>query len=98
GLELIENFLGVVGAVIVAHAGVIAADDEVGDAVIFADERVQNCLARAGVAHGQRHDGQHGAVFVVEVVDEDFVALHAGVGREIVGFGLAEQGGNEQAV
>ena len=97
-LELIENFLRIIGAVIVAHAGVVAADDEMGDAVILADQRVQNGLARAGVTHGQRHHGQHGAVFVVIVVDEHLVALHASIGRNVIGFGLADQRMNQQAV
>ena len=54
GLELVEDVLRVVGAVVVADAGVVAADDEVRAAVVPAHERVEDRLARAGVAHRGR--------------------------------------------
>src|SRR5438552_1681517 len=50
-LELVEDQLRVVGAVVVADAGMVAADDEVRAAVVLAAERVPDRLARAGIAH-----------------------------------------------
>src|SRR5690606_12733218 len=58
GLEAVEHALGVVGAVVVADARVVAPDDEVGAAVVLAAERVEDGLARAGVAHGGGEDGE----------------------------------------
>ena len=43
---------------VVAGAGVVAADDEVVGAVVAADDRVPQRLARAGHAHGQRQQRQ----------------------------------------
>ena len=53
-VELVEDVLRVVGAVVVADAGVVAADDEVRAAVVLAHQRVEDRLARAGVAHRRR--------------------------------------------
>src|SRR5436190_17597307 len=49
-LELVEDELRVVRAVVVADAGVITADDEVGAAVVLAADRVPDRLARARIA------------------------------------------------
>ena len=60
GFVLLESFLRLVGAVerlavgILAGTGMVAADDEVGAAVILADERVPDRFARAAHAHCQR--------------------------------------------
>ena len=51
--ERAEDVVRVVRAVIAAHAGVVAPDDEVGAAVVLAHDGVENRLARAGVAHGR---------------------------------------------
>src|SRR5215203_230868 len=44
-VDLVEDLLGVVGAVVVARASVVAADDEVSGAVVATDDRVQHRLA-----------------------------------------------------
>ena len=51
---VVEDLLRVVGAVVVADAGVVAADDEVRGAVVAADDRVQDRLAGPGVVHLRR--------------------------------------------
>ena len=51
GREAVEDLLRVVGSVVGADAGMVAADDQVRDAVVLARERVEECLARPGVAH-----------------------------------------------
>src|ERR671911_2335131 len=45
-----DQLLGLEGAVVAANAGVVAADDEVGAAVVLADQGVQDGLAGPGVA------------------------------------------------
>src|SRR6476620_4140737 len=47
-LELVEDQVGVVGAVVAPHARVIASDDEVRAAVVLAAERVPDRLAGPG--------------------------------------------------
>src|SRR3712207_3654275 len=61
-LELVEDGLSVVVAVegfaagVLSGARVVAADDEVGAAVVLAADGVEDRLARAAVAHGGRED------------------------------------------
>ena len=49
--DLVEDLLCVEGAVVVAHAGMVAADDQVAAAEVLAEERVQQRFARSGIAH-----------------------------------------------
>ena len=55
---LLEEFLGVVGAVeglavrVFSRSGMVAADDEVGAAVVLANQAVPDRFARAAHAHG----------------------------------------------
>src|SRR5215472_2353764 len=51
GPELVEDGLGIVGAIIIADAGMIAPDDQMRAAEILANKRVQERLARASIAH-----------------------------------------------
>ena len=54
-----EQFLSIVGPIervavlVVARARVVAADDEVGAAVVLADDRVPDRLPRPAHAHGE---------------------------------------------
>src|SRR6476659_6030750 len=57
-VDVVEDPLRVVGAVVIAHAGVVAADDEVGTAVVAADDRVEHRLARPRVVHLRRVDAE----------------------------------------
>src|SRR5262249_55035532 len=54
--ELTEYQLRVVGAVVIAHAGMVAADDEVRTTVVLPNGGVENGFARPGVPHRR---GQH---------------------------------------
>ena len=67
--------LRVVGAVVGADAGVVAADDEVRAAVVLAADRVQDRLARAAVAHGGRERREQRAVRRVVVLEQRVVAV-----------------------
>ena len=95
---VVEDLLRVVGAVVVAGAGVVAADDEVGGAVVAADDRVQDRLARAGVVHLRRLDAEHDPVVRVVVLHQHLVAAHPHVGGDVAGLGLADQRVDEEPV
>src|SRR5918992_584202 len=49
--DLVEDLVRVEGPVVAADAGVVAPDNEMRAAVILAEERVQQRLARPGIAH-----------------------------------------------
>src|SRR6266702_4384916 len=61
-LELVEDELRVVGAVVVADARVVAPDDEMRAAVVLAADRMPDRLPRARIAHGRREGREHDAV------------------------------------
>ena len=56
--ETFKDPLGVVGAVVVADAGVVAADDQMGATVVLATQRVKDGLSGAGVTHARREGGE----------------------------------------
>ncbi len=49
----VENLLGVEGAVVFAHAGVVAADDQVGAAEVLPEHRVEQGFPGTGITHIQ---------------------------------------------
>ena len=98
GVDVVEDPLRVVGAVVVTDAGVVAAHDEVGAAVVLADDRVKDSLTRAGVMHLAGVDPEHHVVRVVVVVHEDLVALHPHVSGDVALLGLADQRVDVEAV
>src|SRR5688572_11571112 len=79
-VEVLEDLLGLVGPVVVADAGVVAADDEVGAAVVPAGDRVEDRLAGAGVMHLRGEDVEDHAVVGVVVLHQDLVAAHPHLG------------------
>ena len=97
-LELVEDQLRVVRAVVVADARVVAADDEVRAAVVLAADRVPDRLARARVAHRGRERGDEHAVGRVVAVDEHAVALDARRGRHVVRLRVADERVDQQPV
>ena len=98
GCELVEDELRVVGAVVVAHARVVAADDEVRAAVVLAADRVPDRLARPRVAHRRRERGEEDAILGVVAVEQRPVALDANVDRHVVGLRVADERVDEQPV
>ncbi len=97
-LEVVEDQLCVVRAVVVANARVVAADDEVRAAVVLAADRVPDRLARTGVAHRRREGGEEHAILRVVVAEQRPVALDAHVGRHVVRLRVADKRVDEQAV
>src|SRR5262249_61699977 len=59
--EAVEDLLRLVGSVEAPHPRVVAADDEVRDPVVLADEGVEERLARPRVAHRGGGGGGGGA-------------------------------------
>ena len=90
--------LGLVRAVVRADAGVVAAHDEVGAAVVLAADRVPHRLARAAVAHRGREGREQHAVLRVVAVEQRAVAVDAHRGRDVVALRLADQRVDQQAV
>src|SRR6187551_1972026 len=86
-VDLLEDLLRVVGAVVVTGTGVIAADDE-----------VQDRLARAGIVHLRRLHPQHHPILRVVLLHQHLVAAHPHVSGDIAGLGLADQRVDEEAV
>ena len=97
-LELVEDELRVVGAVVVPDTRVVAADDEVRAAVVLAADRVPDRLPRAGIAHRGREGRDDDAVARVVAVDEDLVRLHPRRGRHVVRLRLADERVDEEPV
>src|SRR5215217_6010338 len=83
-LELLEDVLGVVGPVVAADAGVVAAHDKVRAAVVLAADGVEDGLPRARVAHGGREHREHGPVFRIVLFQYHLVRPHPDVGRYVV--------------
>ena len=69
----------------------VAADDQVGAAVVLADDRVPDRLARAGHAHRQRQQAERGGLLGI-VVQQLLVAAHAGEMVDVAGLGHADHG------
>jgi hypothetical protein len=76
---------------------VVAADDEVGAAVIPADDRVQEDLARPGHPHGHRQEAEDDRAGLVVVVDQGPIATDPGVMIDVAGLGDADDRVNQQA-
>ena len=98
GLELVEDQLRVIRPVVVAHARVVASDDEVRAAVVLAADRMPDCLARARVTHRGRKGREDDAPGRVVALEQHAVALDTRRGRGVVGLRLADERMDEQAV
>ena len=101
GLILAEQILRVIGPVeifalaVLAGAGMVAAHDEVGDTVIFADQPMPDGFARAGHAHGkaeQRHGCGCGRIFV----QYGLIAAHSGKVIHVARFRHADDGVDQE--
>ncbi len=93
GVGRIERLAGA----ILAGTGVVAADDEVGAAVVPADDRVQQDLARAGHPHGQRQEAEDDRARLVVVVNQGAVAADAREVIDVAGLGHADDRVDQQA-
>ena len=90
-VRAVERLAGVV----LAGAGVVAADDEVRAAVVLADDRVPDRFARAAHPHRQRQQREVGRVLRV-VGHERLVAANARVVVDVARLGHADDRMDEQ--
>ena len=96
--EAVEDLLGLVAAVELPDAGMVAANDEASDAVVLPDEGVEERFPRPRVAHGRRECREERAAGRIVLVDEDLVGAEPDCGRHVVVLGLADEGVDDQAV
>ena len=96
--ELVKDVLGIVGAIVLTHAGVIAPDDEVGAAVVLAGDGVEDGLAGTRVPHGGGEHAQDDPLGGVVVPQDGLVGGDAHIGGDVVLLSLADQGVEEEAV
>jgi hypothetical protein len=96
--EALEDALRVVGAVVLADARVVAADDQLVDAVVLAHERVKERLARAGVAHRGREGREQRALARVVAAHQLLVGREANARRDVVPLRLADERVQHEAV
>src|SRR3954452_5179331 len=97
-VDFVEDQLRVVGPVVVPDARVVAADDEVGAAVVTARDRMQDGLPRAGIVHLRGEDAEDDPVLGVVVLHQELVAAHPHVGGDVAGLRLADEGVDEEPV
>ena len=76
----------------------VAADDEMRDAVILAHESVEKRLARPGVAHGGREGGEQRAVLRIVALEQRLVGAEADRGGHVIALGLADERMDDDAV
>ena len=95
---LIEDAVRGVGVVVVAHAGVVAADYEVRASVVAADDGVEHRLLRSGVAHPRGVGRQKDAIGRVVAREQLFVAAHADSRGNVIALGFADERMQEQSI
>ena len=73
----------------------VTPDNHMGAAIIAADQRVPQSLARTGHAHGQRQKIERGLAIGV-MRQQRFIAAHAGVVIDIARLGHADDGMDQE--
>ena len=90
-LKLIKNGLSIVGTIVVAHTSMVAAYDKVRAAVVLTNQRVENRLPWACVAHSRRVNRQNHSLLREIMLHHDFVAAHPHICRDVVTLGRAHK-------
>ena len=88
--DAVEDGLGVEGAVVVADAGVVAADDQMGATAVLAEDGVEHGLPGTGVEHVEAIAGDHHGIFGKVELDHFADRGIAHIGRDVPGLELAE--------
>ena len=81
---------------VVARAGVVAADDEVGAPVVASDDRVEQDFTGAGHPHRERKKAEDDRAGLVVVIDQRAIATNAGVMVDVAGLCHSDDGMNQQ--
>ena len=94
---LLDGILGVIGTVkvnalaVLSRTGVVTADDEMGRAVVLADDSVPDGFARATHTHGERQETEDShAVGVAR--QQGLVDAHTGEVVDVTGLGETHDG------
>src|SRR3989442_3629571 len=96
--ELIEDVMCIIATVVVADTGVIAPNDKMRTTIVFSNQRMKDCFARAGIAHRRGQDRKNRACRRIVAGENHFVRLKAHVRGQIIGFGFANQRVQEQSI
>ena len=94
----IEDGLSVEGAVVIAHSGMVAANDKVGGAHVLTEIGVEHGFTRTGIEHVETVTGDHGAIgreIQLDHLADRGIAYRR---RDIALLELAQQHVNDQAV
>src|SRR5262245_44834987 len=84
--QLIEDVMRIERTVIVADAGVVAPDDEVGAAEVLANEGMKHGLARARIAHLDRIARLNDRSWPEIIVNHRLDGPGANIGRNVASF------------
>ena len=96
--ELLEDLLRFERTVVAAHAGVVAADDEVRDAVVLPHQGVEEGLPRTRVAHRRGEGGEQRPIGRVVPLEQRLVGAEAHLGGDVVSLRLAHQRMDDEPV
>src|SRR5712692_1303095 len=98
GIEVREDMMRIIRAIVITDACMVTPDNEMRTSIVLAHERVENGFTRASIAHSSRQYAKNHAIRRIVVFQQDFVAAHAHVSRDIIALGITNQGMQEQAV
>src|SRR5271157_603999 len=96
--KFLENFLSLEWPVIIAHARVIAAHDEMRAAVILASDRVVDRFFRTRIVHLRLEGRERACVFHVISVDQGLVRREDDLVSEVSWLLFTYHGIDEQAI
>ena len=96
--NLVENIVRIEGTVVIADAGMVAPNDQMGAAEILSDQGMQERFARAGIAHFYRVAGLNYCAWQKIVLDKFADCLDANIGWNVTGFERAKHLMDEQAI
>ena len=88
--DIVEDLLRVKGAVVVAHAGMVTADDQVAAAEVLAEERVQERFTRSGIPHFHGIAALDGGILHKVLIHQGVDGVSAHIGRDVSLFELAQ--------
>ena len=89
--DIVENSLSIEGAIVIAHAGMVAADDEVCAAGVLTEAGMKNGFAGTGIQHVKSVSGNHYGIGFKIKFYHFADAIVANVGRNVAFFQFSEQ-------
>jgi hypothetical protein len=89
--KVIKDFVGCKGMIEVAHASVVATDDEMGASVVFANDGVENSFARSSVKHRRRVDSKDYTLLREIPLNQNLITPHPDISGDVIGFGRTDK-------